>query len=77
MTQKERINQYIKDFGSITILDAFRDLGICNFTARISEMRTLGYPLKSIWEESFNRYGEKIKYMRFFYEQVPQQENNN
>ena len=28
MTQKERIINYIKEFGSITSLDAYRDLGI-------------------------------------------------
>lgn len=28
MTQKERIIDYIKQFGSITSLDAYRDLGI-------------------------------------------------
>lgn len=77
MTQKERIDKYIKDFGSITVLDAFRDLGICNFTARVSEMRFLGYPVKSEWEESKNRYGEKVKYLRYYYEQVPQQKNCN
>ena len=67
MTQIERIDKYINDFGSITILDAVRDLGICNFTARTSEMRQAGYPLKGEWEESKNRYGEKCRYMRYSY----------
>ena len=66
-SQIERIDQYIKDFGSITILDAFRDLGIANFTARISNMREQGYPLVGTWDESKNRYCEKVRYMRYTY----------
>ena len=67
MSQIQHIDQYIKDFGSITILDAVRDLGIMNFTARISNMREQGYPLVGTWEESKNRYGEKVRYMRYTY----------
>lgn len=67
MTQIDRIDQYIRDFGSITIRDAFMDLGIANFTARISNMREQGYPLVGTWEESKNRYGEKVRYMRYTY----------
>ena len=67
MTQIELIDQYIKDFGSITILDAVRDLGIMKFTARISNMRAAGYPLHGEWEESKNRYGKPVRYKRFTY----------
>ena len=67
MSQIERIDRYIKDFGSITIRDAFMDLGIANFTARISNMREQGYPLVGTWEEGKNRYGEKVRYMRYTY----------
>ena len=31
-TQKERIRQYMEDFGSITPLEALRDLGIMRLT---------------------------------------------
>jgi len=38
MTQKERISKYLDDFGSITPLEAMRDLGIMRLGARIWEM---------------------------------------
>ena len=41
-TQHDRVLKYMEDFGSITTLDAFRDLGITKLTTRISEMRKMG-----------------------------------
>lgn len=69
MTQVERIDKYIKDFGSITRLEAFADLGIGNFGARYSEMKGI-YPLKSKWETGKNRYGESVSYKRYFYDET-------
>lgn len=66
--QIERIDKYIRDFGSITHADAVYDLGICGFTARISEMNKLGFPLKDEWEEGINKYGEKVSYKRYYYD---------
>jgi hypothetical protein len=68
MTQVERIDQYIKEFGSITRLEAFRDLGVGNFGARYSEMKDY-YPLKSVDETSKNRYGETVHYKRYYYDE--------
>lgn len=42
MTQKERIRKYLDDFGSITPLEALRDLGIMRLGARIWEMNREG-----------------------------------
>ena len=41
-TQCDRIKKYIEDFGSITTLEAFTELGVVRLGARISEMRANG-----------------------------------
>ena len=64
-TQKDRIIQYIKNFGSITTLDAFRDLGITKLTTRISEMRRDGIVISGKPESVKNRYGEKCHIYRY------------
>lgn len=69
MKQIERIDGYIKEFGSITRLEAFRDLGVGNFGARYSDMIRAGYPLKSRPETGKNRYGEPVHYRRYFYDE--------
>lgn len=42
MTQKERILKYLNDFGSITPLEAMRDLGVMRLSARIMELNRNG-----------------------------------
>lgn len=65
MTQKERIRQYLDDFGSITQLEAIRDLGIMRLGARIWEMIRAGEPIVAEWETSNNRYGQPTRYARY------------
>lgn len=66
LSQKERIIKYMKDFGSITHRDAFMDLGMVSFTARMSELRREGYEFVQVEETGKNRYGEKTHYTRYF-----------
>ena len=65
-TQCERIMQYINDFGSITTLDAFTDLGVVRLGARISELRKRGTPIFGKNESVKNRYGEKCHIKRYY-----------
>ena len=65
MTQYEQIKQYISDFGSITPMQAFSDLGITKLATRISEMRRRGFECKISMVESRNRYGKTIRYAKY------------
>lgn len=62
MTQKERILKYLRDFGSITPLQALRDLGIMRLGARIWELIRDGWPIETDTECSPNRYGQNTRY---------------
>ena len=64
-TQCQQIVQYIKDFGSITRMDAMYDLGIANFGARESDLKKQGIYLSGEWEYGKNRYGKPIKWKRY------------
>lgn len=65
MTQIDRIQKYIEDFGSITTLDATKDLGIMRLSARISEMRSAGINVISTFETGKNRHDEPTRYVRY------------
>ena len=65
MTQKERIIKYLEDFGSITPLEAMKDLGIMRLSARICELIEKGYPIIRETESSKNRYGQTTHYARY------------
>lgn len=65
MTQAERIRQYLNEFGSISPMEAFRDLGITKLATRISEMKKRGEEIIGVPERTENRYGEKVTYYRY------------
>lgn len=68
MTQCERIRKYLKDFGSITQLQALSDLGIMRLASRISEMRQNGEAIEDRIIEVKNRYGETCRVKEYYVE---------
>ncbi len=64
-TQNERIIDYMDRFGSITQLEALRDLGVMRLASRISDLRSRGVPIISDIEEVKNRFGEKCHIKRY------------
>jgi len=65
MTQCDFVLKYIEDFGSISALEAFRDLGIMRLAARISDLESRGYRFNRKQERFTNRYGKKGSYTRY------------
>ena len=65
MTQQQRILNYMQDFGSISPMEAFRDLGITKLATRISEITRGGQAVAKQMEISRNRYGDSVRYMRY------------
>lgn len=64
-TQNQRILDYIAEFGSITQLEALRDLGVMRLASRISDIRRQGIAIESTMEEVKNRYGESCYVKRY------------
>lgn len=53
-TQTERVLEYIDEFGSITQLEALRDLGVMRLASRISDIKAVQ-----------NRFGEPCYIKRY------------
>lgn len=64
---KIRILNYMQINGGITSAEAFRDLGVTRLSARIKELRELGYDIHTDYIYSENRYGETVRYGRYIY----------
>lgn len=64
-TQAERVLDYINEFGSITQIDAPRDIGCMRLASRISDLRKQGVDIISKTEAVNNRYGEKCYIKRY------------
>lgn len=65
MTQQKLVLQYIEDFGSITPMEAFSDLGITKLATRISEMRKQGMEFKIEMVKRKNRYGKPVRFAKY------------
>ena len=66
ISQKQRIINYIREFGSITSYEAYADLGITQLGARIDQLKKDGYEFKTEWESNTNRFGERTDYKRYY-----------
>ncbi len=66
INQRQRIINYIRECGSITSLDAYKDLGITQLATRIKELKEQGYEFRTEWESSKNKFDEKVDYKRYY-----------
>lgn len=62
---KERVLNYIRDFGSITTFEAFTELGCTRLSEYIRQLR-LEYNILDEWITAINRYGEKVQYKKYW-----------
>ena len=65
MTQCEMILQYLKDFGSITTFESFKELGITRLSGRIFDLKQQGYEFSEEWLSTKNRYGKPISFKKY------------
>lgn len=63
--QQERVLQYMQDYGSISSLEAFKDLGVTRLSAVIFNLKRKGVQIKKIKESCKNRYGEPVYFARY------------
>jgi len=62
---RERVLSYIREFGSISTWDAFKDLGCTRLSEYIRQLR-LEYNIEDEWITTTNRYGEKVQYKKYW-----------
>jgi len=67
MNQRERVINHLKQFGSITSLEATQQYGIMRLSERVREInkRYDNYAIRSITETGKNRYGKMTRYTRY------------
>lgn len=64
-TQCQRILDYMNQFGSISTLEAFRDLGVARLASRIHDLKGMGYNITSEIKSSKNRFGERTYFKSY------------
>lgn len=64
-TQRQRILEYMQEFGSITPMEAIHELGCTKLATRISELIDDGHGIikEVVWDK--NRWGQRVHYMKY------------
>lgn len=65
-TQCQQVLEYMRKFGSITQLEALRDIGCMRLASRISDLRGQGYPIGRRMKTSKNRYGDDVYFAEYY-----------
>ena len=65
MNRAELVYQYMKDYGSITPMDAIYDLGYTRLACAISELKKSGHCVRKVYETHKNRRGNPVTYARY------------
>lgn len=65
MAQKDRVLDYMKEFGSISSLEAFADLGITRLSAVVFDLKKDGHDVETKMEHGKNRFGERTHFARY------------
>ena len=67
MSQVDILLDMFRENGSVTGMDCIEE-GIMNYKGRVADLRALGFPIKTVYEESVNRRGKKSRYARYVLE---------
>ena len=65
-TQCDKVLAYMRQFGSITQLQALQDIGCMRLASRISDLRYQGYAIGRRMKTSKNRYGESVSFAEYY-----------
>lgn len=68
-TQCEKVLAYMRQFGSITQLEALQDIGCMRLASRISDLRYQGYAIGRRIKTGKNRYGESVSFAEYYLEE--------
>lgn len=69
-TQCDRILSYINEQGSITQLEALKELGCFRLASRINDLKRKGYNIRKNMITVKNRYDEPVKVARYALEEA-------
>lgn len=69
ITQCDRVLRHLRDYGTITSLEAVNEYGILRLASRINDLRRMGYPVGRRIKTSKNRYSESVSYAEYYLEE--------
>lgn len=65
-TQCDKVLEYMRQFGSITQLEALADIGCMRLASRISDLRHQGIAIGRRTRYGKNRYGDDVTFAEYY-----------
>ena len=65
MTQNEMLLDYLNKNGSITTYESYTELFITRLSARIHDLKQMGYEFKEEWITKKNKYGKICSFKKY------------
>lgn len=65
MTQKQRILEHLKKYGSITTWDSFSLYGDTRLSDKIYQLKKDNYEFDEEWITKKNRYGKPVSFKKY------------
>lgn len=65
MTQEDMILNHLKNYKTITSLEAIQEYGITRLSAKIYNLRNMGYQITNDWTSGVNRWGKKVNWVKY------------
>ena len=62
ITQCDKVLRHLRDYGSITAIEAFSEYGILRLAARISDLKERGHNITREIKHGKNKYEEPVHY---------------
>lgn len=71
---QNRVYKYLQTHKFLTVNDCKEVLGTTELRKIVSDLRISlipeGYTIDDVWETSFNRFGDKVRYKRYFLKKI-------
>ena len=71
---EQRVYKYLQTHPYITVNDCKEVLGTTELRKIVSDLRVKllseGYTISDCWAESVNRYGDRVRYKRYFLKRI-------
>lgn len=74
-TQCKRLLEYFRKHKTITNYEGIQNLGILGMSARISDLRKMGYRINDMQVAIKNRFGETCYVKRYIFEENKNEQN--
>ena len=65
LNQKQKVLRHLKNYGSITPLEAFNDYAIMRLASRICELKDEGHNIKTEMITVYGRFKEKVSFSKY------------